>query len=280
MKKGFLSKSLLSLTLITGLMFVSSAAGFAIVQPETTEAVPATTSVPATTETAPATTSGAPNITAPGAPMETPVGAAVAKGAVKSVETIGSQIFVVLDNGISYYTNLDSDSGKVVLKLKAGDKIIIKYALGTPVKFHDTMATPINNVPNAVTLDMDAITVKPVVRPTDVTVLVNGTAVVFDVKPQIINNSTMVPVRAILEKMGYTLSYDGATGSIKAINGTTEVLMVIGQKELRMGGKTYTALAAPVIIDGRTLIPLRALGEISGYTVTWDDATRTAGLTK
>ena len=35
----------------------------------------------------------------------------------------------------------------------------------------------------------------------------------------------------------------------------------------------------PQIIDGRTLIPLRALAEIMGLTVSWDDATRTVTIT-
>lgn len=35
----------------------------------------------------------------------------------------------------------------------------------------------------------------------------------------------------------------------------------------------------PQIIDGRTLIPLRAMAEIMGLTVSWDDATRTVTIT-
>lgn len=229
--------------------------------------------------------------TAPAA-VENPVGAAEAKGTVKKIETIEKQVFLTLNDGKEdrvFYAEAASDNGKAVLLLKNAMVVTIKYALGTPVKYHETMASPINNVAGAVTPETivkpvdttkPAETAKPATPPTGISVLVNGTAVTFDVKPQIIKDTTMVPVRAILEKMGYTLNFDAKTGTIKATAEKSEVVLVIGNPVVKMGDKSVTALVAPTIVEGRTLIPLRALGEISGYTVKWDQATQTASLTK
>lgn len=271
---------------------------FAATEPaKTTTEAPVTTSAPAaatattpsataisTTAPAAATTPSAVAIPAAATtPSATVIGAAEAKGTVKKIETVEKQVFVTINDGKedrAYYTDAAGDSGKAVLQLKEGAVVIIKYALGTPVKYHDVMATPINNVPNAVTPEAATAPQKPVTAPTGISVMVNGSPVTFDVKPQIIKSSTMVPVRAILEKMGYALSFDAKTGVIKATEGKNEILMTIGSPVVKMGATTYNAPVAPMIIDGRTLIPLRALGEISGYAVKWDEAAQTASLTK
>lgn len=43
---------------------------------------------------------------------------------------------------------------------------------------------------------------------------------------------------------------------------------------LIVNGEDITAQAAPIIIDGRTLVPARALAEKLGATVTWDEVNR------
>lgn len=44
---------------------------------------------------------------------------------------------------------------------------------------------------------------------------------------------------------------------------------------LVVNGEDITAIAQPIIIDGRTLVPTRALAEKLGATVEWDSATNT-----
>lgn len=44
--------------------------------------------------------------------------------------------------------------------------------------------------------------------------------------------------------------------------------------KLIVNGEDITAQAAPIIIDGRTLVPARALAEKLGATVTWDEVNR------
>ena len=49
-------------------------------------------------------------------------------------------------------------------------------------------------------------------------VTVDGEAVKFDVLPQIINDRTMVPVRAISEAFGCTVNWDNDTKTVEITN--------------------------------------------------------------
>ena len=57
---------------------------------------------------------------------------------------------------------------------------------------------------------------------------------------------------------------------------------VVDGKEIKMTvGKTLEKYGvAPVIIDGRTFVPVRFVADELGATVAWDDATKTVTLTK
>ena len=46
--------------------------------------------------------------------------------------------------------------------------------------------------------------------------------------------------------------------------------------KITLNGKSLIMDQPPVIVEGRTLVPLRAIFEALGATVSWDDATKTA----
>ena len=64
--------------------------------------------------------------------------------------------------------------------------------------------------------------------PTPIKVKVNGNPVVFDQPPVIINNRTLVPLRAIFEAQGAQVNWDGATRTVKATKGSTTITAKIG----------------------------------------------------
>lgn len=74
------------------------------------------------------------------------VGVDTFSGVVRSVETIENDVFLVVSKDTVYYASTDSDVAKDVLKLKVGDYVDIKYALGTPKKYKERMAMPLSNV--------------------------------------------------------------------------------------------------------------------------------------
>ena len=104
-------------------------------------------------------------------------------------------------------------------------------------------------------------------------VTVDNEAVIYDVAPVIRNDRTLVPIRIVTETLGGKVDWNGAT---------KEVTLNIDGKEIKMTvGKTLEKYGvAPVIIDGRTFVPVRFVADELGATVAWDDATKTVTVTK
>lgn len=102
---------------------------------------------------------------------------------------------------------------------------------------------------------------------------VDNEAVIYDAAPVIRNDRTLVPIRIVTETLGGKVDWNGAT---------KEVTLHIDGKEIKMTiGKTLEKYGvAPVIIDGRTFVPVRFVADELGATVAWDDATKTVTITK
>lgn len=102
---------------------------------------------------------------------------------------------------------------------------------------------------------------------------VDNEAVIYDAAPVIRNDRTLVPIRIVTETLGGKVDWNGVT---------KEVTLHIDGKEIKMTvGKTLEKYGvAPVIIDGRTFVPVRFVADELGATVAWDDATKTVTITK
>ncbi|MBS7226572.1 MAG: copper amine oxidase N-terminal domain-containing protein, partial [Clostridiaceae bacterium] len=110
------------------------------------------------------------------------------------------------------------------------------------------------------------------------TVWLDGEQMTFEVAPVIENDRTMVPYRAIFEKLGYQVGWDADTRSVTAVKGSTTMKLTIGSKTVTVNGGTVTSDTAPVIRQDRTLVPLRLVSEYSGCDVLWDKDTRTVAM--
>lgn len=100
---------------------------------------------------------------------------------------------------------------------------------------------------------------------------VDNEAVIYDAAPVIRNDRTLVPIRIITEALGGKVDWNGAT---------KEVTLSINDKEIKMTiGKTLEKYGvAPVIIDGRTFVPVRFVADELGAEVAWDEATKTVTI--
>jgi peptide/nickel transport system substrate-binding protein len=102
----------------------------------------------------------------------------------------------------------------------------------------------------------------------------NGHPIVFDVQPEVVDPGvTMVPFRAIFEKMGATVNYDDATSTVTAQRGDTTVKLTIGTKTALVNGQFKDMRVAPFIKDDRTLVELRFISGAFGADVQFDAAT-------
>ena len=110
-------------------------------------------------------------------------------------------------------------------------------------------------------------------------VVIDGQAVTFtDTAPIIDNGRTLVPLRAIFEAMGATVTWDAATSTATGVKGETTVVVAIGSVSPTINGTVKTIDVPAKIVNSRTLAPLRFVCEAFGGTVTWDAATYTASV--
>ena len=112
-----------------------------------------------------------------------------------------------------------------------------------------------------------------------ITVQLNGVLVPFDQEPQIINDRTFVPVRAILESMGASVNWNESRKTVTTVKDEKRVVLTIGKNTIYVNGHEKTIDAAPQIIGGRTLIPVRAVSENFDCAVNWDEENRRVIIT-
>ena len=80
---------------------------------------------------------------------------------------------------------------------------------------------------------------------------------------------TQIPIRALGEMLGFTVGWDGETLTATLSNELTRITIKIGENTLDKNGETIEMDTAAVVIDDRTYIPLRFVGEAFGYDVEW-----------
>ncbi len=90
----------------------------------------------------------------------------------------------------------------------------------------------------------------------------------------------MVPLRAAAEALAADVYYDPDTRAVAVTKNTTRVTLTIDSTWAKIGELTTTLDVPPRIEAGRTLVPLRFLGESLGINVAWDPTARTAYLSE
>lgn len=110
-------------------------------------------------------------------------------------------------------------------------------------------------------------------------VMYDGTAIEFDVQPEIIDDRVMVPMRTIFETFGMKVKWDGDAQTITAKRKSKTVGMTIGSTDMTKNEDTYSFDTAPVIADGRTLVPVRAISDLLGLDVEWNADEKTVEIT-
>ena len=114
----------------------------------------------------------------------------------------------------------------------------------------------------------------------DITVLLEGQQMSFEVPPQIIEGRTLLPLRAIFEALGLEVNWDDAT---KVITGTAEgkeIILELDSKEAKVNGVDKTLDVPAKAINGRTLVPVRFIAESLDMNVVWNQERKTVKISK
>jgi hypothetical protein len=114
---------------------------------------------------------------------------------------------------------------------------------------------------------------------------VNGEIKTMDTKAVSIEGRTMLPVRYVAEPLGAAVDWDPDTRKVTVQLQDTKMELWIGQSNAMINGVSTpidpeNPNVKPIIIDSRTMLPLRFVTEKLGCTVGWNPDTRVASITK
>ncbi|MDK2820965.1 MAG: hypothetical protein PWP31_930 [Clostridia bacterium] len=101
-------------------------------------------------------------------------------------------------------------------------------------------------------------------------VAVNGKQVNFDVEPKVQDGRTLIPVRFVVEKLGARVTWSPSAQTVGIYKGDISITLGIGCSIAYINNERYTLETPPVIVEGRTLVPLRFISEYMGESVVWD----------
>ena len=109
----------------------------------------------------------------------------------------------------------------------------------------------------------------------DVKININGKEIYTSQSPVIENGRTLVPLRVIGENLDCSVDWDSNTKTVTLNNGSNTISLIIGNEQINVNGKIIFIDSSPKIINGTTMVPVRAISELFGAKVDWDSAAKT-----
>lgn len=97
--------------------------------------------------------------------------------------------------------------------------------------------------------------------------------------PVIQNDRTLLPVRAVVEAVGGVVEWDGASSTATLTHSDNAIKLTIGSVTAYLNDKPQALDVTPVIINDRTMLPIRFIAEGFGLTVRWGGTTGTIAIT-
>jgi hypothetical protein len=116
------------------------------------------------------------------------------------------------------------------------------------------------------------------------TMKAGSAGIALDSPPIIVESRTLVPIRAVVEALGGTVSWDAPTQTVTVGLEGTVLKLVIGKSSALVNGTSTPIDAAnakvvPLIISSRTMLPLRFIAENLGADVQWEASSQTITVT-
>lgn len=113
----------------------------------------------------------------------------------------------------------------------------------------------------------------------DIAVTYNGYPLPLSAPAIMENSRILVPMRSIMETLGYTVIWHQDTHTIEASKESTKLFLTIDNPVALVNQEPVTLDAAATLSKNTTMVPLRFIAEYSGATVKWDGETYTVSIT-
>ncbi|MBP3360328.1 MAG: linear amide C-N hydrolase [Clostridia bacterium] len=88
--------------------------------------------------------------------------------------------------------------------------------------------------------------------------------------PVIVNDRTLLPVRAVVEEFGGKVEWDSETQTVILACGKDIIVLGINNTTAYHNNESHTLDAAPTIINDRTMLPIRFIAESFNFDVGWN----------
>lgn len=113
---------------------------------------------------------------------------------------------------------------------------------------------------------------------------VNGTEKEIDpgrgTVPVIINNRTLLPIRAVVEEIGGSAEWEESTQTAIFTYNCDVVKLTVNNTTAYLNDTSHTLDSAPTIINNRTMLPIRFIAESFKFSVNWNEAEQIVTITK
>ncbi|MDF2959365.1 MAG: hypothetical protein K0S39_1100 [Paenibacillus sp.] len=100
----------------------------------------------------------------------------------------------------------------------------------------------------------------------------------WTLSPFIHEGSTMVPMRALFEKLDFQVTWDADKQMAIATKGGLTISMSINRGTAMVNETVYYLDVTPLLKEGSTFMPLRFVSEAAGADVTWNETERSVQL--
>ncbi len=114
--------------------------------------------------------------------------------------------------------------------------------------------------------------------------MVNGAETEIDpgrgTVPVMQNDRTLVPVRAVIEAMGGSVNWDGETQTTLLEYNGDIIALTVGSTTAFFNETANTLDVAPVVMNDRTMLPIRFIAESFQFEVGWEQETQTVTIQK
>lgn len=107
-----------------------------------------------------------------------------------------------------------------------------------------------------------------------ISVYVDGAVLLMDTLPQVKDQRTMVPIRAVAEALGADVEWMEGSNQVIMTRAGKTVVMALDSTIAMVDGKPVKMDVAPYAEENRTYIPARYVAEFFGQTVSWDQNSR------
>jgi len=112
-----------------------------------------------------------------------------------------------------------------------------------------------------------------------VRVFIDGQPVAFDVPPVIASGRVLVSLRGVFQRLGASVTWDPSTQTVLAERTDTSVVLRIGDTQARINGQPTLMDIPALLVNGRTMVPLRFVSQALGSPVSWDASSATVQIT-